>query len=210
MSRCAVCCFRVVGVFFFWCWVIAQKCWQGGSMAGLKLAPRVSCPRRTWRCLNIFSSLVFIYVCSLFFKCVCVCHWERQRVDLRALQGCEARRSKRQKIPAAFGLASASRKSDVAPHVHSPKVRPRRISYPSFYPGRDYDHTVSPQFSCHLSEILPQADVWFWTNDAPDGSSSCEWCPLILQTTFFDFNALIDYQFFRSWFFLLDLGRWRV
>lgn len=68
---------------------------------------------------------------------MCVCHWESQCVDLRALQGCEARRSKRQKIPAAFGLVSASRKPDTVLHVRSPKVRPRRIIYLSFYPGWD-------------------------------------------------------------------------
>lgn len=57
---------------------------------------------------------------------VCVCVTGKASVDLRALQGCEARSSKRQKIPAAFGLVSASRKPGTAllVHVHSPKVSP--------------------------------------------------------------------------------------
>lgn len=65
---------------------------------------------------------------------VCVCVTGKASVDLRALQGCEARSSKRQKIPAAFGLVSASRKPGTVLHVHSPKVTPSRIiSFISLY-----------------------------------------------------------------------------
>lgn len=50
-------------------------------------------------------------------------------MDLRALQGCEARSSKRQKIPAAFGLMSANRKPGTELHVNvrAPEVTPFHV-----------------------------------------------------------------------------------
>lgn len=86
--------------------------------------PGVHCAARTADPgLNIYS-----LSCVHLRMFVCVCVTGRASVDLRALQGCEARSSKRQKIPAAFGLVSASRKPDTElhVHVHSPEVIPCR------------------------------------------------------------------------------------
>lgn len=83
--------------------------------------------------LHIPPILARIFIVHHVFICaclnMCVCDWESQCVDLRALQGCEARSSKRQKIPAAFGLVSASRKSGTMLHGRSPKVSPSRIVF---------------------------------------------------------------------------------
>lgn len=60
-------------------------------------------------------------------------------MDLRALQGCEARRSKRQKkkkiqkkSPSAFGLVSASRKPSATLHVCYPEVSPLQENFRHF------------------------------------------------------------------------------
>lgn len=60
-------------------------------------------------------------------------------MDLRALQGCEARRSERQKIPpAVFGLVSARRKPGTMLHVQYPEV-----GAPA---GEFYTFSISMQF----------------------------------------------------------------
>lgn len=79
----------------------------------------------------------YIYSPSCVHLCMfvlCVCEGgESKCVDLRALQGCEARRSERQKIPpAVFGLVSARRKPGTMLHVQYPEVGPPRENFIRF------------------------------------------------------------------------------
>ncbi len=107
------------------CWRGAW--WQGWNEHSVCYVPGVQCAAHTTDPgLNIYSPSC-VHLCMF----VCVCVTGKASVDLRALQGCEARSSKRQKIPAAFGLVSASRKPGTVlhVHVHPPKVRPCRIIY---------------------------------------------------------------------------------
>lgn len=112
------------------CWQRAR--WQGWNEHSVCYVPGVHCAARTADPgLNIYSPSC-VHLCMF----VCVCVTGKASVDLRALQGCEARSSKRQKIPAAFGLVSASRKPGTVLHVHvlSPKLSPWRIIlFISFY-----------------------------------------------------------------------------
>lgn len=103
------------------CWQRAR--WRGWNEHSVCYVPSVHCAARTADPgLNIYSPSC-VHLCMF----VCVCGTGKASVDLRALQGCEARSSKRQKIPAAFGLVSASRKPGTVLHVHSPKVTACRI-----------------------------------------------------------------------------------
>lgn len=86
------------------CWQRAW--WQGWNEHSVCHFPGVhSAAHPADPGLNIYSPSV---VCPCMF--VCICGTGKASEDLRALQGCEARSSKRQKIPAAFGLVSASKK----------------------------------------------------------------------------------------------------
>lgn len=92
--------------FFFhttYCW--QRACWQSWHIHSVRYVPNVGFGAHVpILCRNIYS-----LSCSSVYVCV----WVRNSVDLRALQGCEARSSKRQKIPAAFGLMSANRKPGI-------------------------------------------------------------------------------------------------
>lgn len=77
--------------------------------------------------LHVHPILAGIFIVLHVFICVCLCVWDEESecVDLRALQGCEARRSKRPKNPpVAFGLVSASSKPSTMLHVRYPQVSP--------------------------------------------------------------------------------------
>lgn len=137
------------------CWQRAR--WQGWNEHSVCYVPGVYCAARTADPgLNIYS-LSCVHRCMF----VCVCVAGKASVDLRALQGCEARSSKRQKIPAAFGLVSASRKPGIVlhVHVHSPKVSPCRIIlFISFHFSVQVWNITPPQ----LEATFQLFSAWFF------------------------------------------------